>query len=321
MNIREKIKKIEKKIDLVCDGLFSTQNNINIIPIYKSKKKKYKINNELLNKEIIVFSGGGVKGIVYVGIIKALEEYKLINNINTFVGTSIGAFILSMYVLGYNGDDMSDFITNFDLSKLKCTSILSFFDNYGLDKGDGLEYVVKRLIVAQGFDENITLKELFDITKKKLILTTVCLNSLSICYLSYETYPDIELYKAIRMSASIPIFYTPVIYKKEYYIDGACMDNYPIGMFNSNLDKVIGFYILSNSNTVDNIDNLEQYILRVVCSLIEGSDINCVRAYKKHTLCILLDNISSIDFSLNKEQIKNIITTGYEQTRKYILEK
>ena len=34
MNIREKIKKIEKKIDLVCDGLFSTQNNINIIPIY-----------------------------------------------------------------------------------------------------------------------------------------------------------------------------------------------------------------------------------------------------------------------------------------------
>ena len=88
------------------------------------------------------------------------------------------------------------------------------------------------------------------------------------------------------MSASIPIFYTPVIYKNEYYIDGACMDNYPIGMFNSNLDKVIGFYILSNSNTVDNIDNLEQYILRVVCSLIEGSDINCVRAYKKHTLCI-----------------------------------
>tara|TARA_A100000164_G_C21878903_1_gene759166 strand:+ start:66 stop:1031 length:966 start_codon:yes stop_codon:yes gene_type:complete len=321
MTLREKLKNIENKIDIVCNDIFGGVNTKNTIPIYKSKRKNTKISKEIQKKTTIIFSGGGVKGIVYVGVIRALEESKIINNIDTFVGTSIGSFILSMYLLGYNGQEMYEFITNFDLSRLKCTNILSFFENYGLDKGEGLEYVLKRLIVARGHDENITLKELFYITKKKLTITTVCLNTLEICYMTHENYPDLELYKAVRMSASIPIFYTPVIYKDQYYIDGACMDNYPMNLFRNKLDKVLGFYILSNNVYMKDINNLEQYILRIICSLIEGNDMNCIRAYKDYTVSLFIDNVSSIDFNLNKEQIVNIINLGYDQTMQYILEK
>lgn len=321
MTLREKLKNIENKIDIVCNDIFGGTNITTIIPIYKSKRKSTKISKETMKKKTIIFSGGGVKGIVYVGVIQALEEHNIIKNINTFVGTSIGSFIISMYLLGYNGQEMYDFITNFDLSRLKCTNILSFFEHYGLDKGEGLEYVLKRLIVARGHDENITLKELFYITKTKFIITTVCLNSLEICYMTHENYPDLELYKAVRMSSSIPIFYTPVIYEDQYYIDGGCMDNYPMNLFKNNLEEVLGFYILSNNVYMKNIDNLEQYILRIICSLIEGNDMNCIRAYKDYTVSLFIDNISSIDFNLTKEQIINIITLGYDQTKQYILEK
>ena len=49
----------------------------------------------------LVFSGGGIKGISYIGIIKYLEDEDLLKNINTIVGTSIGSVLgLSSFLGG-----------------------------------------------------------------------------------------------------------------------------------------------------------------------------------------------------------------------------
>ena len=176
MSIRETIKKIENKIDSLLVNLFDNQNeNINKIPIYVSKKKR-KIKKDIINKKILIFGGGGVKGIAYVGVLRALEENLLLKNINTFVGSSVGVFLIGMYLIGYNSYNMEDFLLNFDIGKLKSINIFNLIENYGLDSGDKLQYVLRRLISAKGYKEDINLLELYNNTKKKFIITSVCLN-------------------------------------------------------------------------------------------------------------------------------------------------
>ena len=52
----------------------------------------------------LVLSGGGAKGISYIGALRVLEANEI--PINYVVGTSIGGVIGGMYAAGYSPDEM-----------------------------------------------------------------------------------------------------------------------------------------------------------------------------------------------------------------------
>jgi NTE family protein len=52
----------------------------------------------------LVLSGGGARGITHVGVIKALEESGI--PVDYVAGTSMGAVIGSLYVMGYSSDEV-----------------------------------------------------------------------------------------------------------------------------------------------------------------------------------------------------------------------
>lgn len=56
----------------------------------------------------LVLSGGGAKGMAHIGVIRALEENNI--PIDYVAGTSMGAVIGSLYVMGYSPDEMEDLI-------------------------------------------------------------------------------------------------------------------------------------------------------------------------------------------------------------------
>ena len=60
--------------------------------IYKTKKLLKKNLNMILNN--LVFSGGSIRAIGYIGCLKALEEYELTKDIQTFAGTSAGGIFV-----------------------------------------------------------------------------------------------------------------------------------------------------------------------------------------------------------------------------------
>ena len=68
------------------------------------------------------------------------------------------------------------------------------------------------------------------------------------CYICHKTYPDLSLYKAIRMSISIPFYFTPVEYNGNLYVDGGCVDDFPLHKFKHKIDNVIGILINGNIN-------------------------------------------------------------------------
>lgn len=183
---------------------------------------------------------------------------------------------------------------------------------FGLDSGSKVEYLIKRLIKGKGFDENITLKELFEKTKKRLIITSVCVNTMELCYLTHDTEPDLPLYVALKMSTAIPFIYCPIEYKNNLYIDGGCFDNYPISYFKNEIDKTLGIILFDSKSIMDKINDLESYILRVLQCMIEGMTYNAKHGYENSTVDIHLDSVNIINFDIDDDKKDELFLKGYD---------
>ena len=66
-------------------------------------------------KYTCLFGGGAIRGVSYIGAIKALEELGI--SPTTFAGSSVGSIIAAMLAVGYTAEEMKDIFlkVNFDL--------------------------------------------------------------------------------------------------------------------------------------------------------------------------------------------------------------
>ena len=98
----EKEKKPSKYVDT------GTQVNLDVEEL---KERGDRI--ELENVRKLVFGGGFLKGYGLLGSAKYLLEQDVVKNIDTFIGSSVGAFVLMFLVLGYNQEEI-EYIIYFD---------------------------------------------------------------------------------------------------------------------------------------------------------------------------------------------------------------
>ena len=77
---------------------------------------------------------------------------------------------------------------------------------------------------------------------------------------------------AIRISISIPVFFTPVLYNNDYYVDGCITNNFPLKYCNEN--TTIGLYVrINSSNNIKTIINIIFGCLNIVTDTINNKDI------------------------------------------------
>lgn len=282
-----------------------------VLDIINKTNNKTLINDIIKKKTKLVLSGGGIKGIAHIGALQALYDYKCLDNIDTIAGSSIGALIGTLLIIGYTPKDLYDFVMIFDMSKMGSLRTDNFLNKYGLDDGSKILTVIKTMFKNKGYLENITFKELYEQTKKKIIMTTACINDKKAYYYSVDTFPDMNVLKALRMSISIPIYFTPVEHEGHIYIDGGCIDNYPMQLFIKNLDQVIGIYISDVKDYVDKIKNFEDIFIHTVLSLIEGISFNSLKGFEDYSIKINLSQIDLMDLNLNKQKKQEIFNIGY----------
>lgn len=269
------------------------------------------------NKKKLVLCGGGMKGIALVGALHALETKKYLDKFTIFCGTSIGSLINALYVIGYAPNELHDFIKLFEFNKLKSVN-LNNLRKFALYDEKNIEYVLKKLITWKSLSESITLKELYESKKKKLIFTATCLHDKKLCYISYETEPDMPLFTAMRIAISLPFIIPPVLYKNKYYVDGACFDNYPFSVFNNQLDDALGILLIDTYNTVDQIVDLETYIFTVFDCIKIGMTKNCKKGFEKNSIEINVESIGIIDFDIDNKKKDELFMNGYKTVLNYI---
>jgi predicted acylesterase/phospholipase RssA len=265
--------------------------------------------------DTICLSGGGIKGFSFIGAIEELVKCKHINiiNIKNWVGTSAGALICYLFSLNYSIEEIREFILNFDFKKLIPTiEIENIVINHGIDMGDKITLILVHFLKEKYNISNITFKQLYNLTNNKLIVIGTNFTKSKEAEFSYNMTPDMSVITAIRISISIPIIFTPVLYNDDYHIDGGLCNNFPLSY--CNINTTLGIYIKqTNHNNLESILSIPMGCMAIVSDVISTKDCN------KYDIIEILNFASEmINFDINMEDKQKIINLGKKSVEVYL---
>lgn len=266
----------------------------------------------------LVFSGCGIRVIGHVGFLKAISESFDLEEINTFCGSSAGAFIALCMVLNYSIEEIRELLIHLDYLKMadiKVDNVFNYFTNFGLDDGTKIDKLVKLILEKKTNKSEITFEDLFNLTKKKLVICVTNVTKECVEYISHITHPDFSVNCVLRMSASIPFYFTPVYYRDNIFIDGGVTDNFPIQLFDE--DDTLGMYLKLTGNQNIKVDNILLYNLSIVNTILRNNETEKLELYKNNTIIVENDQHAT-EFKISKEDRIDIFNLAYDKTKEFI---
>jgi NTE family protein len=200
-----------------------------------------------------VFEGAGIRGLAYSGVIAELEAQGVLKNVKRVAGTSAGAITALMLCLNYNADEVAQVIQQTRFQKFN--SGRYFFLGgmhrmnryFGWYRGRRFEQWLDALIKAKTGNADITFAGLKERGYKDLFVTGTDLTLQKAVLFSYETFPQMRIRDAVRISMSIPLYFEAVFlkndgtvvahpkHKKDLHVlvNGGFVANFPIRVFDS----------------------------------------------------------------------------------------
>lgn len=194
--------------------------------------------------QYLVFSGGAMNGLAYVGVLQVLEAAypKLYEHTQGYAGTSIGALVSLLLCIGYTSASMRAVIDAFD-SSLLFSRTDNMFQNLGMvDAMNSLGKLVGDLIQRHMGKPDVNFAELFRRTRQELTIVVVNFSKKRVEYWNRHTQPGLSVLLATVCSLALPLVFTPVIGPGgDLFIDGGLGDNFPLHLFPA--DRTLGVRI------------------------------------------------------------------------------
>jgi len=186
----------------------------------------------------LVFEGGGVKGIAYVGALHELEKRNITKNIKRVGGASAGAINAVLVALDYSLDETQEILSQLDFNNFMDDSwgvvrdAKRLIHEFGWYKGDFFRSWIGNLIRQKAGNEHATFNDLKNRGFRDLFLVGTNLSTRFAEVFSTEHTPRMRIADAVRISMSIPLFFTAVRnIRHDVYVDGGVFENYPIKLF------------------------------------------------------------------------------------------
>lgn len=269
----------------------------------------------------LVLSGGSVRGIAYIGMLKYLEDNDIIiSELLEIVGTSIGAFTALLIVIGYTSEELCEIFFNFDFNDIKSPSISCLVDSYGLDNGNKMESMISVFLKNKGHDPDITFKDLYNKTGKNLICTVCNVSTRAAVYISKDTCPDLRVALGTRASMNIPMIFSPVLINGDYHVDGGLCANMPVRYYPPGTPGILCVSLSENKKPRFEIDSIESYmysVLKTSFSTVEKNDIEYCKKNDFELLNLMIPSTDSTDFNISLETKKRFFDTGYKVTSEF----
>lgn len=236
----------------------------------------------------IVLSGGGVRGIAHIGLLKALEEHDIRPQV--VAGSSAGALVGALYAYGHDFDAMLHFFKKVPLFK---------FSFYSAVKPGLLDIENYRVFFRDYFPEDD-----FAALKKPLHVATTDLALAKSVY--FDEGPLID---PLMASAALPPLFTPVDIDGRYHGDGGIMNNFPIEPIEGQCKLIIGSHV----NPVKKMPN--EHFTNTVRVLLRAVDLRFyAEALSKTRKCVYnFEPAELFNFSmLDVKHIDKVFEIGYE---------
>lgn len=271
----------------------------------------------------LVFSGGGAKGAVHIGIIKALEENDI--PIDYISGTSIGAIIGSLYAIGYTPDEMLNLFFSKEFYYWQTGKVEKSYQYYFLKGIDVPAFAhfsiplkdsiadIKKSLLPNSLIDPIQMNQAFmqmyaqanaycDGDFDRLFVPFLCIAS-DVYNKKPVIFRNGDLGDAVRASMSFPLFFKPIIKDDIPLWDGGIYDNFPIRPMKQawHPDFIIGSSVAGNSSKKPADQNLSDQLENIVMQKTEYrvdskdgilmnfklTDVGLLDFYKAKELCEL----------------------------------
>ncbi len=242
----------------------------------------------------IALSGGGIRGISHLGVLKALGEAGIVPT--KVSGTSAGAIVGAMFCQGYQPEEILKIIVETNYFKFMRPAI----SWNGILKMDSIGELYKVYLPHNDFAQlQIPLAvAATDIQRGKVVY-----------------FDEGELIKPIMASSSIPGMFAPIVIDKKHLVDGGVLNNLPVEPLEGICDFVIGV----NCNHLpeeSNISNMKKLIERAV---IMSMNYNVYSRKAKCDYFIEAPGLGKYGvFDIKKGS--ELFQAGYDQTMKVIEE-
>jgi len=273
-------------------------------------------------KYTCLFGGGAIRGLAYVGTIRALEELGV--EFEIIGGSSVGSIFATLLACGYKSYELENLFmkVNFELFR---DIHFGFGKGIGLSKGgifiDWLnELIVKKL--EKSTNKNLTFKDL----EQDLVIITTNLNKFSTQEFSKFETPDFEIAQAIKISSSMPGLMAPYKYNDASLVDGDLQKASPMWRLaetlNNSESRILEFRLEGDYS--DEAKNPISFLNTIYSCVTDVATDFVTEIYGKNDRydCIRINtgDIFFADFNLDKESRRKLINSGYEQTMRYFKE-
>ena len=275
-------------------------------------------------KYTVIFGGGAIRGVAYIGAVNALKEYNV--EIGTLAGSSVGAVFAGLLAAGYDNDELKELFlnVNFDLFR---DIHFGLGKEFALSKGGVFLDWLRELIEKKYYGENYKKGENKPVTfgdlEKELVVITTDLTNFKCKEFSKKETPDFEVAKAIRISSTMPGLMPPYKYEDSELVDGDLQKSWPLWKLSDTLnnvnDRILEFrlegdYAGKGKNAINFINTVYSCVTSVATNFIVD-----LYGHKDKYDYVTLNTgeVVIVDFNQPKDKREHLIKIGYEQTKDY----
>ena len=216
----------------------------------------------------LALSGGGIRGAVHIGVLKAFEEQNI--KIDVIGGTSSGSLVASLYAMGYSPVHIYELFKRYGktITSMGAGSIINGVGGYIVNKKFNISGINDGNSIEDLYNEFANRKNIYKMSDMKMpiVIPTIDIKdgkeyvftSKEKKNKSYNKYiTDIPVGAAVRASSSFPGEFCPYEYENHIFLDGGTIDNIPVSeVTKCGANKVITvnfapIEITNNSNVMD----------------------------------------------------------------------
>ena len=241
--------------------------------------------------------GPGAMGVfAFFGALSAIG----LDTVEEISGSSAGAILGLLVCSGKTLDEIRDFMFDVDFKSLTKVNIMSLIKNFGLIS----HAPIKKLL--RDFCGDPKFRDL----KKKLYVSSYCLNRMETEYFSADNTPDMSVIDAVSMSMSVPFLFESCRHNSCTYIDGGLREHVPtLAFLHKDPKDVLVLKFEKHKTMTPEIKSMKDFIMCLVNVAVESSVANqCFSS----EICINIEGVDIFDFSMSCEEKMKLYANGYQ---------
>jgi NTE family protein len=272
----------------------------------------------------LLFSGGGIRVISYLGVLQVLHEHNYLQHVKEFCGVSAGGLVALMLALGYKMSIIERFCFEYDWGNVRSVDpdgAFEFLETYGVDDGTNLEKLIHKILFHKGFGPSTTFRDLQSSGRVKSIrLWASDIQNMRPVEFSAAMTPNFSVALALRASMCIPLYFIPIKHPETQtmLVDGGVFDNYPISYLTEDeATETLGI-VFEFQTTPQEVADFSGFISLLTAGYYKPSYQSLLKKHRERTIVLPCAEFSSLNFEASVEERQMLAAIGRKAATEFL---